>query len=91
MMYCETMRLVRNEYISCVSQSNDTYKKVYKVDRQESLKKHTQVNKQIPKSPLLTESEEKYKSHGVHPGVDITFEIDSLSAVISFQPKYCLL
>ena len=55
MMYCKAKRIVTNEHTSCAVKANDTYKKVCKVDRRESLEKHTQIRKQIPKPPLRTQ------------------------------------
>jgi len=46
MMHREADIDFKNEHTSCASQENDTYKKVCKVDRRGSLKKHTQGNQQ---------------------------------------------
>ena len=41
---------------SCVVQVNDTYKKIYKVEPRESVKKHTRISKPLPRPTLWTQT-----------------------------------
>jgi hypothetical protein len=53
MMYCEVDKAFQIERLSCATSANDIYRKVFKVDRPESLKKHTQVSQPPTKASLI--------------------------------------